>query len=88
MFFPFPTPMSPVSGTGDQLEHARDRLREYAKQNGLTIRNSEGRVLEIDELLDEALGSAPRISLAGPIIGIGLLVLFITWIVIVLVFLR
>ena len=88
MFFPFPTPMSPVSGTGDQVEHAREKLREYAKRNGLTIRNSEGRVMEIDELLDEARGWAPRLSLAGAISGIGLAVLFVTWTVIVLVFLR
>ena len=88
MFFPFPTPMAPVSETGDQVEHTRGRLRDYVKQNGIIIRNSEGRVIGIDELLDEALGSAPKVSGAFLIILLGLLALFIAWIVIVLVFLE
>ena len=88
MFFPFPVPIVPGGEAGGQVNHIRGRLREYVKQNDIIIQNCEGRVIEIDELLDEALGSAPKVPIAVPIIGIGLLVLFIAWIVIVLVFLR
>ena len=84
MIFPLPVPIVPGSETGAHAKRTRDKLRDYVEQNGIIIRDSRGRVIEIDELLDEALGSEQKVPKAVVIIGIGLLVLLIAWIVIVL----
>ena len=84
MCFPFPVPIVPGSGTDTNAKHTRDRLRDYVKENGITIRDRRGREIKIDELLDEALGPAPKVPKAVGFIALGLLALFFAWIVIVL----
>jgi hypothetical protein len=84
MCFPFPVPIVPGSGGDANAQPIRDRLREYVNEHGITIRDRKGREIEIDEMLDEALGPAPKIPKAVVFIALGLLALLIAWIVIVL----
>ena len=80
----FPFPLMTMSGSAGE-KGTRDKLRDYVEKNGVAIRSREDQTIEVDELLDAALGPEQEVSRAVPIIGIGLLVLLITWIVIILV---
>jgi hypothetical protein len=64
----------------------RDRLREFVETRGITIRTRDGKKMDVEELLNEAIGPERKPSAAALIVLIGFLALFAGWIAFVLAF--
>ena len=64
----------------------RATLRQHVQDRGITILKSDGQKMEVDELLDEALGPEPKTPAGIPLIVLGLIALLAVRITIVLFF--
>ena len=62
----------------------RETLRQHVQDRGITIVKSDGQKMEVDELLDEALGPEAKTPAGIPLIAVGLIALLVVWIIIVL----
>jgi len=79
-----PVPIIPSSITPSRTATIRSRLREHVDEHCIKILDSRGREINLDDLLDEALGPELTSSKAGAMIGLLLALGLAVWIVIVL----